>query len=402
MTDNTASFDNPGPQDQTAGQPYDPVTTGAVLAGRYRLDTHVAKGGMGEVWKATDLELDRTVAVKLLHPHLGDDPIVVTRFRREARAAARLHHPAIVPVYDICSHGGRDAIVLQFIDGPTLRHYLDRVGILTDEQAVTVVSSVADALTVAHRAGIVHRDIKPANILFGPDRAMLTDFGVAKAVDDVDHTATGTLLGSVRYLSPEQVEGTATDGRSDIYSLGVVLYECVTGTTPWLGPNPTATALARLEGPLIPPGDHNPAVSPQLAAVITTCLARNPNDRFADATALRSALQSVEQSTLQSTLQSTPADVDATHHDGTDATSVIGSPAAEADNDHVDDDPFTRQPVGEGPFDDGPFDDDDEGVPPARVTPLRPLLPVLAVLAAVAVIVALLIDIDVVNTLLGR
>jgi eukaryotic-like serine/threonine-protein kinase len=269
------------------------VTDPLLLAGRYRLETRLAAGGMGEVWQATDTTLGRQVAVKLLHPHLADDPEVVARFRREARAAARLDHPGIVPVYDTCSDGGREAIVLQLVNGPTLRQYLDQAGRLADGQTATIGASVADALVTAHAAGIVHRDIKPANILFGPERAMLTDFGVAKALDDVDHTATGTVLGSVRYLSPEQVEGRVTDGRSDLYALGIVLYECVTGTTPWQTDSPTATAVARLTGALVPPSRHNASVSSAFEQVILTCLARHPDDRFVDAASLRRSLADV-------------------------------------------------------------------------------------------------------------
>jgi serine/threonine-protein kinase len=264
-----------------------------VLCGRYALERHLASGGMGEVWQATDTELGRRVAVKLLHPHLSGDPDVVARFRREARAAARLHHPAIVAVYDTCNDAGREAIVLQLIDGPSLRQYLDRVGRLSDDQTITIATSVAEGLGVAHAAGLVHRDIKPANILFGDQRAMVTDFGVAKALDEVDTTTTGTLLGSVRYLCPEQVEGTTPDGRGDLFSLGVVLYECVTGTTPWQGSTAAATALARLDQPLVPPGQLNPAMSAGLDHVITTLLARSPDDRYPNAAALVQALHAL-------------------------------------------------------------------------------------------------------------
>lgn len=273
--------------------PTGPSDTSVVLCGRYVLERHLASGGMGEVWQATDTDLGRRVAVKLLHPHLSGDPDVVARFRREARSAARLHHPSIVAVYDTCNDAGREAIVLQLIDGPSLRQYLDRVGRLTDSQAITIAVSVAEGLGVAHAAGLVHRDIKPANILFGDQRAMVTDFGVAKALDEVDATTTGTLLGSVRYLSPEQVEGVTPDGRSDLYALGVVLYECLTGSTPWQGSTPAATALARLDQPLVPPGQLNPSMSAGLEHVVTTLLARSPDDRYPTAAALIQALQAL-------------------------------------------------------------------------------------------------------------
>lgn len=341
---------------------------GGLLCDRYRLEHQVAHGGMGEVWQATDTLLQRQVAVKLLHPHLRDDPAVAARFRREARAAARLHHPAIVPVYDICSTPDGDAIILQFIEGPTLRHYLDRAGRLTNEQAMTVGCSVADALWAAHQADIVHRDVKPANILFGPDRAMLTDFGVAKALDEADHTATGTMLGSVRYLSPEQVEGGGIDGRSDIFSLGVVLYECVTGTTPWTGDGPTAVALARLGQPAGDPRQHNPDVTPQLAATIGTCLQRDPDDRFPDAAALAVALGA-------SGVQPPPPNMASPQTDPTSATAII----------QMDDGDIGDGGIGEGGIEEG------DGPQPVVAT-RHPLLPMLIALTAIVVLVVLMAE----------
>jgi len=271
-----------------AEHPGNPETGATLLCGRYRLEAHLASGGMGEVWRGTDVTLHRPVAVKLLHDHLSADPDLVERFRREARAAARLNHPGIVAVYDTCTDGGRQAIVLQLVDGPTLRTYLDRVGVLSDAQTVTLGVTVAEALAVAHDAGVIHRDVKPANILLGPERAMVTDFGVAKALDETDHTATGSLLGSVRYLAPEQVRSEAPDGRSDVFGLGVVLFECLSGTVPWEAATPAATALARLD---TPPRPLPPEVSPALAAVVLRCLAVHPDDRFPDGRALAAALR---------------------------------------------------------------------------------------------------------------
>lgn len=265
-----------------------PAGNGVLLCGRYRLEHHLASGGMGEVWRASDVTLNRPVAVKLLHDHLGGDPDLVERFRREARAAARLNHPGIVSIYDTCIDAGRQAIVLQLVEGPDLRSYLTRVGRLDSRQTITLGVAVADALAAAHEAGIVHRDVKPANILLGPERAMVTDFGVAKALDETDHTATGSMLGSVRYLAPEQVRGATPDGRSDLFSLGVVLYECVSGTVPWAASTPAATALARLD---TPPEPLPAGVSTALAGVITRCLATDPRDRYPDARTLADALR---------------------------------------------------------------------------------------------------------------
>jgi len=264
-----------------------------VLCDRYRLESRLASGGMGEVWRAQDLELNRPVAVKLLHPHLGDNPDLVDRFRREARAAARLSHPGIVAVYDSCSDGSREAIVMQLVEGPTLAEYLGHHRTLTSAQAVALGLSVSEALAVAHRGGLVHRDVKPANILFGPDRALVADFGIAKALDETDHTGTGTLLGSAAYLSPEQVTGKPVDARSDVFSLGVVLYECVTGSVPWRGDTPSSTALARLSEPCVDPGTRAP-VDSALAGIIMACLSVDPGRRFADAGAVHDALAAWE------------------------------------------------------------------------------------------------------------
>lgn len=369
---------------------HDPLDAGIVLCGRYRLDAPVAGGGMGSVWQATDTELDRTVAVKVLHPHLRHDPAVAARFRREARSAARLHHPAIVGVYDICSHEGIDAIVLQYIKGPTLRNYLDRVRRLTNEQAVAVVTSVAEALVAAHSQGIIHRDIKPANILFGPDRAMLADFGVARAIDDADHTATGTMLGSVRYLSPEQVEGGPLDQTSDIFSVGVVLYECVCGSTPWSEDTPTATALARLNRPATPPSDVNPSVSPQLESVILWCLARHHTDRLPDATTLVGVLDGLDQgaSLPPATTASPPPETSG-------STALMDQPVQRGGPDPTlagtGSDEVTTT---DGPDSTGDHTDDHQRPVTEPQLTTKPVMPVIVALLAVAVLAALIVDLQ--------
>ncbi|MEO7556824.1 MAG: protein kinase, partial [Acidimicrobiales bacterium] len=220
---------------------------GRLLAGRYRLDALIASGGMAQVWEATDRVLTRPVAVKILHAHLAADDTFVERFRREAIAAARLAHPSIVAIYDTCSENGMEAIVMELVRGTTLRHLLDERRTLDASEAVGVIGQVADALDVAHKAGVVHRDVKPANILLSNDgRVLVADFGIAKAAEVSDLTGTGTTLGTVKYLSPEQVEGANVDARTDVYALGVVLYECLCGRPPFVADTEAATALARL------------------------------------------------------------------------------------------------------------------------------------------------------------
>lgn len=247
---------------------------------------------MAQVWEADDLVLSRRVAVKLLHPHLVDDPVFVARFREEAKAAARLTHPSIVNIFDTASDVGIEAIVMELIDGMTLRQFLDRYGPLALEDACDLATRVADALSAAHGAGIVHRDVKPANIMLCPDRRVkVTDFGIAKALEGSDLTAPDTMLGTAKYLSPEQVEGGPIDHRADVYSLGVVLYECLTGHPPFSEDNDTATALARLHRPPPSMRSHRPDLAPGVDEVILRSLAREPEDRQPSAPLLAAELE---------------------------------------------------------------------------------------------------------------
>lgn len=246
---------------------------------------------MASVWKATDRILSRAVAVKVLHPHLAEDPGYLERFRAEGRSAARLSHAAVVAIYDTVSEPGCEAIVMELVEGETLRSLLDAHGPLPFPEAVAVVDQVAAALEAAHDAGIVHRDIKPGNILLCADRRVkITDFGIATSATGGDPTAGGVLMGTAKYLAPEQVEGRAVDGRTDLYSLGIVLYEALTGTVPFEGDTPAATAAARLERDPPPLASRRAGVPPGLAAVVTVALARDPADRFPSASALRASL----------------------------------------------------------------------------------------------------------------
>ena len=225
---------------------------GRLLAGRYRLNRPIASGGMARVWEATDETLARRVAVKLLHDHLARDESFVHRFRAEAVAAARLSHPAIISVYDTFSVDGLEGIVMELVVGTTMRADLDQHGPMRLEAALAIGTQVADALGAAHASGLVHRDVKPANILLASDgRVLVADFGIAKAVEGQDLTGTGTMIGTAKYLAPEQVQGAPVDGRADLYALGVVLYEALAGQPPFAADTDAATALARLQ--------HDPA-----------------------------------------------------------------------------------------------------------------------------------------------
>jgi eukaryotic-like serine/threonine-protein kinase len=263
-----------------------------VLAGRYRLERRLAQGGMAEVWLATDLSLDRRVAVKWLKPSLASDPVVAERFRREAVAVARLTHPNIVAVHDVFAEGGRQAVVMQLVDGKSLRQLLDVQTRLSPELTIHIGTCVAAALDAAHRAGFVHRDVKPGNILVTPDgRVLLTDFGIAKGLDGGDDlTSDNVMMGTAKYLSPEQVRGRKLDGRADLYSLGLVLYECLAGRVPFIGETDADTALARLQRDPTDLARLRPTLARGLVDLIHRLLARNPNRRPASGADLRAEL----------------------------------------------------------------------------------------------------------------
>jgi len=246
---------------------------------------------MAQVWEATDEILARRVAVKILHPHLARDESFVRRFRAEAIAAARLAHPSIVSVYDTVAEDGTNAIVMELVTGTTMRADLDEHGPLQLNALLAIGTQVADALGAAHANGLVHRDVKPANILLSADgRVLVADFGIAKAAEGADLTSAGSMVGTAKYLAPEQVEDGPIDGRADLYALGVVLYEALTGQAPFVAETDAGTALARLHRDPTPPRDLRPEISPAVAAVVTKAMARHRDDRYPDAATMRRAL----------------------------------------------------------------------------------------------------------------
>jgi tRNA A-37 threonylcarbamoyl transferase component Bud32 len=267
------------------------VGQGRLLSGRYRLESLVASGGMAQVWQGTDEVLRRRVAVKVLHPHLAADATFVARFRQEAVAAARLAHPGIVSIYDTCSDDGVEAIVMELVSGRTLRQRIDDPMPIDPWQAAGLAAQVAEALDAAHRAGLVHRDVKPANVLLcGDGRVKVADFGIAKAVAEADLTQPGLMVGTAKYLAPEQVRGEPVDARTDIYSLGVVLYEMLCGRAPFTGDTDAAVALARLQRDALRPRQVRAGIPRGLEDVVCRAMAREPADRFATAADLRAAL----------------------------------------------------------------------------------------------------------------
>ena len=267
--------------------------TGRVLAGRYRLLEVIGQGGMAVVYRARDELLARDVAVKVLRPAFAQDDAFVERFRREARNAAALLHPNIVTIHDTgVDEAGGDFIVMSLVDGPDLREVIARDGALGIGFAVRVGIETARALQFAHEHGIVHRDIKPANILIGEDgEAQVADFGIARAATDVGATTSGAILGSAQYASPEQVSGEPVSPRSDLYSLGIVLYEALTGVRPFDGPSPAAVALERLRVPPRPLREIRPDVPETLEATVMRALELDPESRHPSAAELAGELE---------------------------------------------------------------------------------------------------------------
>jgi eukaryotic-like serine/threonine-protein kinase len=270
----------------------DAVARDRRLAGRYVLKEEIASGGMAVVWRAEDEVLARPVAVKILRDDLALDPGFLERFRREAVAAARLTHPNIVSVYDTGVDETVCFTVMEDLGGATLRDLLAREGPLPPDAAVEFILPVIRALGFAHSQGLIHRDVKPANILLALDgRVKVTDFGIARAAFAAgDITTTGQVLGTVSYLSPEQVQASDLDGRSDLYSAGVVLYEMLTGRVPFVAETHIATAMMRLTTEPMPPRAVRPGIPRGLETAVLQALARHPDSRYPDAESMERAI----------------------------------------------------------------------------------------------------------------
>lgn len=273
------------------------MTTPHHLSDRYELGEIIGFGGMSEVHLARDLRLHRDVAVKVLRADLARDPSFYLRFRREAQNAAALNHPAIVAVYDTgeaqTPSGPLPYIVMEYVDGVTLRDIIHTDGAMPPRRALEVIADACQALNFSHQHGIIHRDVKPANIMISNTGAVkVMDFGIARAIADggVSVTQTAAVIGTAQYLSPEQARGEPVDARSDVYSLGCVLYEILTGEPPFVGDSPVAVAYQHVREDPVPPSQKRAGISPELDAVVLKALAKNPENRYQSAAEMRADL----------------------------------------------------------------------------------------------------------------
>src|SRR3954466_13937396 len=267
---------------------------GMELSGRYRLDAQIGAGGMSTVYKAFDLTLERPVAVKLMHREIASDSDQLERFRREARSVAQLSHPHIVGVIDAGEEDGRPYIVFEYVEGETLKDRIRRMGRLPIDEAIAYAIEIARALGAAHARAIVHRDIKPQNVLVDEEgSAKVTDFGIARSLEEEGLTADGRVLGTTDYVSPEQALGHLVTGQSDIYSLGVVLFEMLVGDVPFRGDNQVAVAMKHVREELPDVQLRRPEVSSALAAVVDTATAKDLAQRYQDDAELISDLEDV-------------------------------------------------------------------------------------------------------------
>ncbi|GAA4610027.1 hypothetical protein GCM10023107_94710 [Actinoplanes octamycinicus] len=267
------------------------LRAGMRLGGRYRLEDRLGAGGMGEVWRAVDESLGRTVAVKTMLPSAAGDPDFVRRFAAEATAMARVNHPAVASIHDFTRADGLTYLVMEFVDGESLAQRLQRDGRLDPAETMRIVAQAAEGLQAVHDQGILHRDIKPANMLLRRDGSVvITDFGIARHEDASRVTASGAILGTPSYLSPEQVLGQPVDRRSDVYALGLVAYECLAGERPFVGDNPYAVALQRIQQSPKTIGVNVPA---PVLALVGRALAADPEKRWPSALALADAARRI-------------------------------------------------------------------------------------------------------------
>ena len=273
----------------------DPLV-GALLDGRYRVEGRIAQGGMSTVYRGNDVRLDRPVALKVMDSRYAGDHQFLVRFQREARAIARLRDPGLVAIYDQSDDPRHPFLVMELIEGGTLRELLQERGPMPPHAMAAVLRPLLSGLGVAHRAGLVHRDIKPENVLISDDgEVKLVDFGLVRAVAEAGITSTSVILGTAAYLSPEQVAGTETGPPSDVYAVGVLAFELLTGTTPFQGDSALAVAHQRLDNDVPPPSSLIDGIPEQLDRLVVRATARDPGDRYADAGQMAADLDAISE-----------------------------------------------------------------------------------------------------------
>ncbi|HFD38551.1 MAG TPA: serine/threonine protein kinase [Anaerolineae bacterium] len=276
--------------------------------GKYEIRAEIGRGGMGTVYLGYDPLLDRKVAVKVLAPHLAWESDFVERFLREARSAARLRHPSIVTIYDVGHEGNWYFLVMEYLAGPTLAQLIARQGPMSSSRALPILRQLADALDYAHRQGLIHRDVKPGNVIISDEgQATLTDFGVARAAQETRLTATGSVVGTPRYMSPEQARGDALDHRSDLYSLGVVAYEMLTGQVPFTATTPHAVLHKLIYEAPPPVRSRRPDLPPAIEPVMARALAKAPESRYQTGRELVQALEQALAAPASAPPESRPA-----------------------------------------------------------------------------------------------
>ncbi|MDN4640545.1 protein kinase [Agreia sp. PsM10] len=296
-------------------------TAGLTFGGRYELSSRIAIGGMGEVWQATDLVIGRTVAIKILKDEYLGDPGFLERFRAEARHAALVNHEGIANVFDYGEEEGSAYLVMELVPGEALSTILEREHVLSTDRVLDIVAQTASALQAAHAAGLVHRDIKPGNLLITPDgRVKITDFGIARIADQVPLTATGQVMGTVQYLSPEQASGQSASPTTDVYSLGIVAYECLAGKRPFTGESQVAIAMAQINET---PPDLPVTVAEPVRNLVLSCIAKKPEDRPSSTANLARAATALRRGDIAAAAAAVPAILGGRPAPQTQATSLM-------------------------------------------------------------------------------
>ncbi|MEU6170651.1 Stk1 family PASTA domain-containing Ser/Thr kinase [Streptantibioticus parmotrematis] len=372
---------------------HDPLI-GLVLDGRYRIEERIAVGGMATVYRAVDTRLDRVLALKVMHPALAADAVFVERFIREAKSVARLDHTNVVGVFDQGADGGYVYLAMEYVAGCTLRDVLREQGALPPRAALDILEPVLAALGAAHRAGLVHRDMKPENVLIGDDgRVKVADFGLVRAVGTETTSSTGSVLGTVSYLAPEQIQDGTADQRTDVYACGVLLYEMLTGAKPYDGTTPATVLYQHLHEDVPPPSAAVPGMAEELDALVEGSAARDPKARPADAVELLGLLRTVRAALTPAQLDAVPPGAASGRASGADDRTTVLRRGTSADAERTD----RLEPQGAGELNRTsryqvppdlvrPDDADAVAVPSGRGRRGMPRRGVIAVLVALAVL----------------